>query len=167
MAIPDSALLLAGFVLAHGAWSVSDLPKGELLCPLAVIETNGNRTLSRFEAETQEVAIARGKSAMMDASKSADAWAFVREGLMPEGGVKVDVLVVDFWAKGMSAPVTIIQRFEPYSTNKKFKIMGEPKVVIDGVMQSTEKAKDLVQRIEQGISQHPKVKDLWKGWRSK
>jgi hypothetical protein len=104
---------------------------------------------------------------MMDASKSADAWAFVREGLMPERGAKVDVLVVDFWAKGMPAPVTIIQRFEPYSTNEKFKIIGQPEIVIDGVMQSTEQAKDLFQRIEQGISQHPKVKHLWKDWRAK
>ncbi len=26
---PDSVVLLAGFVLAHAAWSVSDLPQGE------------------------------------------------------------------------------------------------------------------------------------------
>jgi hypothetical protein len=27
-AIPDAALILSGFVLAHSAWNVSDLPKG-------------------------------------------------------------------------------------------------------------------------------------------
>jgi len=35
---PDLAVLLAGFVLAHAVWSVADLPSGELLVPLAVIE---------------------------------------------------------------------------------------------------------------------------------
>ena len=53
MVPPDSLMLLAGFVLAHAAWSVSDLPKGELLVPLAVVEKNGQRQLLRFEAQTQ------------------------------------------------------------------------------------------------------------------
>jgi hypothetical protein len=58
---PDSVVLLAGFVLAHAAWSVSDLPKGQLLVPLAVVETGGQRQLLRFEAQTQEQSIAAGK----------------------------------------------------------------------------------------------------------
>jgi len=59
MAIPEPALLLAGFVLAHAAWSISDLPEGDLLVPLAVVEANGQRRLLRFEAETQDAAIAK------------------------------------------------------------------------------------------------------------
>ena len=61
MVPPDSLILLAGFVLAHAAWSVSDLPKGELLVPLAIVEKNGQRQLLRFEAPTQAQAIAEGK----------------------------------------------------------------------------------------------------------
>ena len=61
---PDSVVLLAGFVLAHGAWSASDLPKGELLVPLAVVETGGQRQLLRFEAQTQEQSIAEGKATL-------------------------------------------------------------------------------------------------------
>lgn len=52
MVAPDSLVILAGFVLAHAAWSVSDVPKGELLVPLAVVEKNGQRQLLRFEAQS-------------------------------------------------------------------------------------------------------------------
>jgi len=41
---------LAGFTLAHAAWSLSDTDDGEPLCPLAVIEQHdGARRLVRFE----------------------------------------------------------------------------------------------------------------------
>ena len=43
LAGPDAAVSLAGFVLAHAVWSVSDLPQGELLVPLALIEKAGQR----------------------------------------------------------------------------------------------------------------------------
>src|SRR3989442_15084255 len=86
--IPEAAAVLAGFVLAHAAWSASDLPKGDLLVPVAVIEVKGERRLLRFEAETQEQAIARGKAAMQDAMATADAWAFARDGLYERGGHK-------------------------------------------------------------------------------
>src|SRR3990172_4176806 len=98
MVPPDPLILLAGFVLAHAAWSVSDLPKGELLVPLAIVEKNGQRQLLRFEAQTQEQAIAEGKTTLTNRQPELDAWAFGREGLMPEGTGKVDVLTVDAWA---------------------------------------------------------------------
>lgn len=68
--IPESVALLAGFVLAHAAWSVSDLPRGERLVPLAVVETAGQRQLLRFEAPTQEQAISDGKPPSPGASPS-------------------------------------------------------------------------------------------------
>jgi hypothetical protein len=76
-------LHLAGFALAHAAWNVSDLTPDDLLAPLAFIEESGERRLVRFEADTQEEASRSGKAAMEEASQSADAWAFAREGLPP------------------------------------------------------------------------------------
>src|SRR4051812_395451 len=78
--LPHTALALAGFALAHAAWSISDTEDGELLCPLAVVESkDGARRLMRFEADTQEEAIVAGKAAMRDATGDAAAWAFARE----------------------------------------------------------------------------------------
>src|SRR5689334_1387184 len=106
MPIPESAVLLAGFVLAHAVWSVSDLPKGDLLVPLAIIEKNGQREVLRFEAETQAEAINEGKATLVKHQADADAWAFAREGQFKEDGKYVDVISVDAWAKGMAAPIT-------------------------------------------------------------
>ena len=145
---PDSVVLLAGFVLAHAAWSVSDLPKGELLVPLAVVETGGKRQLLRFEAQTQEQSIAEAKATLTKRQGQLDAWAFVREGLMPDGTGKVDV------------------RSSPYSSGA-FRIKGDAIVVVDGKLVEGAEATGLVKRLYEGVSQHPKAGQLWHGWRGK
>jgi hypothetical protein len=95
---PDAAVPLAGFVLAHAVWSVSDLLEGELLVPLAMTEKAGQRELHRFEAETQEQGIANCKTAIGKLSGKVDTWAFAREGQFNEGSDNVDVISVDAWA---------------------------------------------------------------------
>jgi hypothetical protein len=163
---PDSVALLAGFVLAHAAWSVSDLPKGELLVPLAVVETGGQRQLLRFQAQTQEQSIAEGKATLTKRQGQLDAWAFVREGLMPDGTGKVDVLTVDAWARGMTRPITFVQKFSPYSSGA-FRIRGDAIVIVDGKLVEGAEATGLVRRLYEGVSQHPKAGQLWSGWRDK
>ena len=168
MPISASPLLLSSFVLAHAAWNVSDLPKGDLLCPLAIVEQSGQRKLSRFEASSQAEAIAHGKEAISEASKTADAWAFAHDGLMrAKDGSKVDIISVDFWAKGMSRPAALIQKYEPLAEKGKFLLIGEPVLVIDGVAQTQDQAKEALQTIQQGIASHTKVAPLlWSGWRT-
>ena len=145
---------------------MSDLPKGELLVPLAVFERNGQRQLLRFEAQTQEQAIAEGKTTLANRQAQLDAWAFVREGLMPQGTGKVDVLTVDAWAKGMARPITFVQRFSPYSFGA-FGIKGDAMVVVDGKVLEGPEAARLVKRLYDGVRQHPKAGQLWQGWRAK
>jgi hypothetical protein len=163
--LPGSGLLLAGFVLAHAAWSVSDLPKGELLTPLAMVERGGQRSMTRFEATSQEVAISQGKAAMAKLGKSPDAWAFAREGLIREHGSPVDVLTVDVWAKGMKAPASLIQRFEPFAAKGRFRLIGDPVFVVGGVLQPPSVAKPWLTTLMQGVHQHPKVAALWSTWK--
>jgi len=163
--ILNPALILAGFVLAHAAWSVFDVR--ETLVPMAVIEKDGKRTLVRFEADTQAKAIDKGKASMAAATKTADAWALAREDLMPEGGGKIEVFSVTFWSKGMESPAVLIQRFEPLAKNGTFKLIGEPKVVIRGVVQKPEQAKELLRAVRQGVSQHPQAARLWDSWHSR
>lgn len=163
---PESAILLAGFVLGHAAWSISDLPKGALLVPLAIVEKNGQRQLLRFEAQTQDQAIADGKTTLAKRQHELDAWAFGREGLMQEAHGKVDVLTVDAWATGMTRPITFVQRFSPYSSGA-FRIKGDPIVVVDGNALEGAEAVQLVKRLYDGVRQHPKAGQLWQDWRSK
>ncbi len=166
MVPPDSLILLAGFVLAHAAWSLSDLPTGELLVPLAVVEKNGQRQLLRFEAQTQEQAIAEGRATLTNRQAELDAWALGREGLMPEGTGRVDVLTVDAWAQGMARPITFVQRFSPFSSGA-FGIKGDAMVVVDGKALGGTEAARVVRRLYDGVRQHPKAGQLWQGWRAK
>ena len=165
MPLPNAGLLLAGFILAHSAWSVSDLPKGELLTPLAIVQQGGQRSLTRFEAKSQAEAITSGKAAMARLGSSVDAWAFARDGLIRESGAPVSVLTIDFWAKGMKSPATIVQRYEPFATRGKFRILGEPMFVIQGVVQQPKAAKPWIATVLAGIKQHPKASPLWSSWR--
>jgi len=160
--IPESALLLAGFVLAHAAWSISDAPV--LLVPLAIVEQNGQREIIRFEAETQEEAISQGKAKMATLGTEVDAWAFAREGLFNENGQKVDVISVDIRARGSDQKLTLIQRFEPYGKRKHFRLISDPVVVINGQIQDSAKVKDLLASVLRGVSQHSKVATLWDQW---
>ena len=168
LAIPEAAALLAGFVLAHAAWSVSDLPKGDLLVPLAVVEKAGKRQLIRYEAETQGEAISKGKAEMkqMSAAADVDAWAFAREGQFKEGDKYVNVISVDAWAKGMTTPISFVQKFQPYASGR-FKLFGEPWVVIDGKVQDSSISKDLIAKVKRGVQSQSKAAEHWSEWTSK
>jgi hypothetical protein len=162
MAVSESALLLAGFALAHAAWSISDTP--DLLVPLAMLERGGKREVMRFEADTQEEAIARGKAKMAAVSEEFDGWAFAREGLLNEKGNKIDVISIDIGIKGNKTRVTIVQRFEPYLKRRHFRLLGDPEIAIDGAVQDSRSVKDMLETIRRGVSQHSKAAPLWDGW---
>jgi hypothetical protein len=118
----------------------------------------------RFEADTQEEAIARGK-AKMAALDDIDCWAFAREGIFREEPEGVDLISVDIGARDTKARFTIIQRFQPYGAKKQFRLLGDLEVLIDGVVQDQTVAQDLLKVIHRGILQHPKIAPLWEGWK--
>jgi len=163
---PDAAVSLAGFVLAHAVWSVSDLLEGELLVPLAMTEKSGQRELHRFEAETQEQAIASGKTAMGKLSGSVDAWAFAREGQFNVGSGYVDVISVDAWAKGMTASISFVQKFRPFASGK-FGLLGDPWVAVDGKLQNPSASSDVLTKLNLAIQSHPKAAEHWSEWLAK
>ena len=160
---PDAAVSLAGFVLAHAAWSVSDLLEGELLVPLAMTEKAGQRELHRFEAETQEQGIANGKTAMGKLSGRVDAWAFANEGKINEGRAYVDVISVEAWAKGMTASISFGQKFRPFASGK-FGLLGDPWLVIDGKVQNPSTSSELLTKLNRAIQSHPKAAEHWSEW---
>ena len=165
--LPPRALSLAGFALAHAAWSLSDLDDGEQLCPLAVVEREGERRLIRFEAESQEDAIVAGKAAMREATDSGAAWAFAREApwrklVSDQAG---EVLAIDFWASGMPGAATIMQHFNRPKNGSRFRIGGTPALVFDGIRLSPDVAAPTIASIMDGVRAHGAVAGLWDGWR--
>ena len=114
---------------------------------------------------------------MAEATNTSDVWAFAREGLVPveafagyppeinsKENPKVDVLTIEFWAKGMTNPAVILQRYEPFSNHGKFILIGEPILVIDGVMRPSDETKDSLKLLNEGISQHKTASGMWNGW---
>ena len=163
MQINEDMLHLAGFALAHAAWSVSDLTSGELLCPLAITESSDERKLLRFEAETQEQAIGDAINALEKEKTKDTTWAFVRDGLVDTAYGKSDVLVVSTWSKGMLEPLYFNQLYIPSSTANAFQILG-PIVLLN----SPEKnSSAIISEIRKGIFDHPKVALLWANWEIK
>lgn len=166
--IPPAALSLAGFVLAHAAWSLSDCEDEDLLCPLAIVEQHdGARRLQRFEADTQEAAIIAGKAAMRDASLSSAAWAFAREGAWRAMASEEasDVLAIDLWAAGMAGAATLIQPFERARRGARFRIAGVPRIVVGDMLLARDDAGAIVEAIVAGVSAHAAVAKLWPTWK--
>jgi hypothetical protein len=166
--LPQSALALAGFALAHAAWSLSDTDDGELLCPLAVVEQHdGARRLMRFEAETQELAIIAGKTAMRDASGDVAAWAFAREGAWRKmkSDQRGDEIAIDFWANGMSAAATLTQSFNRSVNGSRFRIGGVPTLLVGSALLSPDVARPHIDVIMAGVRAHTVVAELWPTWR--
>ena len=165
MPIAETAILVAGFALGHAAWSVSDLPAGELLVPLAIVVRGDKRELVRFAASTQTDAISNGKATLEELQSEATAWAFVRDGLIPIDGKKSDVLILEVWSKEMPSTVTFIQRYQPFSSGQ-FKVLGPAMVRIDGITQGAEESKRLDDLLYRGVSEHPRAGSLWSQWYS-
>jgi hypothetical protein len=163
MAITESIILFAGFVFAHAAWSVSDLPKDELLVPLVMIEKAGKRELIRFEADSQEQAITKAKAWIAANEASIDFWVFAREGQFKEKGKFVDVLTIEAKSRPMSDSIVFVQRFQPFHKGK-FRLIGEPSVSIKGQIVNETEAKRLRKLLIDGVSTHPHASPLWKQW---
>jgi hypothetical protein len=166
--LPEPGLSLAGFALAHAAWSLSDTDDGEQLCPLAVVESpDGERRLMRFEADTQEEAIIAAKSAMRDATADAAAWAFAREAVWRKMGTDQagDMLAIDFWATGMPSAATIMQHFNRATNGRRFRIGGAPTLLVGGMPLSADVASASITAIMAGVHAHAAVAELWPTWR--
>jgi hypothetical protein len=109
--VPKRAVEFAGYVLMHCANLADGNRKGELVCPFAIIEEEGERQVVEFEAGTQEEAVARGQASLDDYRDSAERWGFAREGVYQSGGKGHDVLVVTVWIEKMEVPASVIQKF--------------------------------------------------------
>jgi hypothetical protein len=166
--LSPAALQLAGFALAHAAWSISDTGTNELLTPVALIESEGERRVLRFEAATQEEAVGNGKAAMAEATPTADAWAFAREGSWRAAadGEAQDVLAVDFWARGMDAPATVVQPFARAGRNRPFRLLGAAALVVGGRPVDAAAAGPALATLREGIRAHSKAAELWPAWRA-
>jgi hypothetical protein len=164
MGVSDGVFLIAGYVLAHGAYSVSDLDADELLIPFAVTQSGESQEVIRFEAETQEEAIENGKMELEKLRDTVDIYGFAREGSMrTSDGKDIDVISVEAWEKGLTHKVVIIQPFKANNGSGEFKILPGMMIAIDGETIDGEKEDEFVDLVRRGIAYHP-AGDNWTQW---
>jgi hypothetical protein len=165
MTAEDSARL-AGFALAHAAWSISDLSGEQLLVPFVVVEHDGARELMHFEADTPEAAVAEGKRAVQMLASRVNAWASARDGLLrTRGGDSAQhVLVVEFGYGEGRDPITVIQPYAPSPASGRFCILGDPMITLGGELAGPDEAAVWIRLLHEGVHQHSAVADLWAEW---
>jgi len=161
----DEALRFGGLVMAHAAYVASDLRHGELICPFAVIETDGVREILTFESESQVEAIERGKSSFAEYKDVVTFWALAREGLLSyvgDLGPKRDVLTVSGWRSGMEEEIFLQQCFFRDETGR-FSLTGSLEIVIHGMIPSEAIQTKLRKTVMEGVERHPQG-GRWKDW---
>lgn len=159
-------LHLAGFALAHAAWSVADAPHADLLVPFIIVRSDGQQELIPFEAATQDEAIEEGKRAAARLAGRAEAWAFAREGTLRtrDGDSAQDVLVVEFGAKDVGGRYVLIQPYQRATGDRAFAIVGDSVLTHAGAVLDGDDARPVRDGIAQGIGQHPAAAPLWPTW---
>jgi hypothetical protein len=131
-------LRLAGYALAHAAWSVED---GETLCTLALVARAGKeeRELLRFEAPSIPASIELAY-AELASLHGGDRAALVFDGYVTlEGGERADGLVAQLLQPGPAIRGLAIQayraanrpRFRALGKAKPFALVGPPWVTDD------------------------------------
>lgn len=164
----DLSIRLAGFALAHAAWSISDLASGQTLTPFVLSEEGGARELMRLEMPTPKAAIEEGKRAIQALSERVDAWAFARDGILRMRDVPSaqHVLAVEFGSRDADVRHVVIQVYEPFAADHRFRMLGQPMITRGGELLSEQETRALFEQIEAGIREHPAVAELWPQWRA-
>ncbi len=165
MVIFDEALRFGGLVMAHAAYVASELGLRDLVCPFAVIETDGVREVITFESDSQVKSIERGKASFDEYKDVATFWGFAREGLLSHVGnaeVKRDVLTVSAWRRGMEEEV-ILQQCFLRDGRGKFRLVDPLTVAVHGMVPPEATHATLRKTVVEGIEQHPQG-GRWKGW---
>jgi hypothetical protein len=161
------ALSLAGFTLAHAVWSVSDTAEDDLLCPLAMLELDGERRLVRFEAATQEAAVAQGKAAMDEARKESNAWAFAHEATWRPSGAEQpaqDLIVVECWSEGMDVSAVVLQPFARATKGDAFRLLESPTLAVNGYVVDAAVAEPALGAVRAGVESHEVAGRHWAEW---
>jgi hypothetical protein len=165
MAAFDEALRFGGLVMAHAAYVASDLAKGDLVCPFAVIETGGVREIITFESDSQVKSIERAKASFVDYKDEVTFWAFAFEGLFSFVGSaepKRDVLSVSSWRRGLDDQVILDQCFLREEAGR-FKLLGPLMISVHGMISAEDTQATLRKTVFEGIEQHPRG-GRWQDW---
>jgi hypothetical protein len=168
MLVPRSAALLAGEVLAHAAWSLSEAPEGEVLIPLGGILREGRVELIRFVPEDlpEELSgdfIAFARQQLADQQGKLEAWTLAYDTRVTRGQGKVDAIVFEVWGQGMAAPAMFAQAYQPFHSGT-FRLLGEPFFLGAAISDAQDALSETLRTFRRGVENHKQVAALWDNW---
>jgi hypothetical protein len=150
---------LAGFALAHAAWSVSE---GETLCTMAFTENGSDRQLFRFEADPIPESVEIGRQHLNDLQADLERWVLAFDGYITLNNKRRDALVIQLWSKCPGTPARIVQPYRPRARLRRFKILGNP-IFVDSAGALLE-GENYQQWFLDGVHEHSKMPELWEKW---
>ena len=161
-----TGLSLAGFLVAHAGAALAELDAREPLVPMALVRRDGEPTLLRFPADTQQEGVEEGRRAIAEEGPTAEGWAFAWEGrLSAEGQPPRDALIVEFWSRGMAAPLTLLQLVVRAGEGGPFRVSGLPTFVAGGGAVDALAARALLAGLLPGVREHPRAEAVLSAWR--
>lgn len=163
MALPAAALQLAGFLLAHAFWTVSEMPEGGHYVPQALcMNAAGNRTLTSFDAATPTDEAAKAKAFIGTGSNAYADCAIARQMRVGTPAGDVDALVIDV-VQGEGSLVTVVQAYRP-AAKGGFRLLGDELMLGDGGPLAPLPAAHAAAALREGASDHPGLGDKWSEW---
>lgn len=159
MALAEDALRLAGFALAHAAWSVED---GETLCTLAFIEFDGTRELVRYEAASIPESVDIARADIGARASSGEAAVLVFDGYAtPESGSRTDALMAEITGSAGRLVGRVVLPYRaahrsriPFRRGGGFALLGRPWADLESSVPNAEAL------ILDGFRDHPHGKRL-------
>jgi hypothetical protein len=127
-----AVLHLAGFALAHAAWSIED---GETLCTLAAVAVDGDRDFFRYQADSIAESAERAHQHLRERLASGGYAALVTDGFATVGdGSRTDALLVELLGSGARSLGMVAQPYRPGRRSRipfvgqrpEFAILGDP-----------------------------------------
>lgn len=159
------ALQLAGFLLAHGFWTISAEPAGEHYVPQALCETaQGDRRLITFGAPSEDESLAQAKTFMGSTAGQFAECAFSQETEVETNqGNKARALMIDLVSEGRT--LTIVQAYRPAAEGAAFQLLGDELMLDDGgVVLPRSMSNPAIVALREGAADHPGLGDQWIQW---
>ena len=160
---PNEAARLAGMVLMHAAWSISDLPKGENLAPLAMTLAKGQTQVIRFSGSDCREAVSNGFQQLGSQQKHLDAWALAYDSIVHTANGATDAVIVRVWSTLSKDELLLVQPYEPFWKHHHFRLLGPFEIYLNNQVQPASKAKRIRADVELGVQDHGKH-ELWHAW---
>lgn len=165
MALSAGALQLAGFLMVHGFWTISEQAPADHFFPQALCETQGGeRRLQHFDAATLDQSYAQAQDFLKTSAPQFAYCAFARQTeLALADNENVSALVIELSGSGQG--LTILQVYSPPGSTGGFRLVGNEVVLQpNGMRLSRGDTNAAIVSLREGAADHPGTESKWADW---